>query len=306
MTLERQTADFLRKYEEMKLPDFSEMTPEEGRAMSQKLFLMRPQMPPFPLASIENGKIAHVPVRIYTPKGKGPFPALVFFHGGGFVIGTLDQSDRFCQLLAHDTGSVVVSVDYRLAPEHPFPAGPEDCYAVTQEFAKRAQEFSADPHRIGVIGPSAGGTLAAAVALMARDRKGPKLKCQILIYPTLDVDYNTQSYLKYHDGYLLTRSSMIWFMNHYLPNEEDAQNPYACPLKAKDLSHLPPAFFALAECDPLHDEGVLYAKRLKEFGVSVFLSSYSGLIHGYCTMFDTIGAAKAAVHDMTTRIKGML
>jgi len=197
---------------------------------------------PESIARVENsmvpGPAGDIPIRIYTPVGTAPFPVLVYFHGGGWVIGNLDTHDGVCRSLANRVGCIVVSVDYRLAPEHPFPAAPEDCYAATRWVAEHAATVGADRGRIAVGGDSAGGNLAAVVALMARDRGGPKLVHQLLIYPATDADFETRSCRENAEGYFLTRADMVWFWNHYAPRDEDRRNPYAAPLRAASLGDI--------------------------------------------------------------------
>jgi acetyl esterase len=220
-------------------------------------------------------------VRIYTPEGSGPFPLLVFFHGGGWVIGDLDGHDPLCRRLTNLVDCIVVSVDYRLAPEHPFPAAPRDCFAATQWVAQNAAQLQGDPARIAVGGDSAGGNLAAVVAQLARDQGGPALVFQALIYPATDLRMSTASIEENGKDYLLTKEDMIWFMQHYMKNEEDKSNPLASPLLAANLSNLPPALVITAEYDPLRDEDEQYGERLKEAGVPVQISRYDGAIHGF-------------------------
>jgi acetyl esterase len=200
------------------------------------------------------------------------------------VIGSLDTHDSLARGLANTGGCVVVSVDYRLAPEHKFPCAAEDAYAATRWAAEHAAEVGGDGSRLAVAGDSAGGNLAAAVALMARDRGGPALALQILIYPVTDRDFDTPSYLNKGEGYGLTRSGMQWFWNHYLSGDDDLANPYAAPLRAPDLAGLPPALVITAEYDCLKDEGDAYAERLREAGVPTRHSSYDGMIHGFMTL----------------------
>ena len=220
-----------------------------------------------PLASVTNrtipgctgdafGPAGDIPIRLYAPQGQGPFPLVVFFHGGGFVVGNLDTADEMCRTVCWGAGCSVLSVDYRLAPEHKFPAAPDDCLAATRWAAAHAGEFNADPARLVVAGDSAGGNLAAVTALRLRDEGGPALRGQLLIYPV--TDYHTPptpSYLANAHGYLLTREMMIWFWRHYLNRASEASHPHASPLRAPDLRGLPPALVITAEYDPLRDEG---------------------------------------------------
>jgi acetyl esterase len=242
---------------------------------------------PEPVAHIENQVIAgpqgEIPIRIYTPTGDGPFPLLVFFHGGGWVIGNLDTHDNVCRNLTNAAGCIVVSVDYHLAPEYKFPAAPEDCFAATQWVVANASQLNGDTSRIAVGGDSAGGNLAAVVALMARDQGGPALVFQLLIYPVTDATGSSPSMIENAEGYGLTREDMIWFTNHYLNNEDEQRNPLASPLLAPDLSGLPPALIISAEYDPLRDEAELYAQRLQDAGVPVKTTRYSGAIHGFAS-----------------------
>ena len=262
---------------------------------------------PESIARIENrtvpGPAGQIPVRIYTPVGTAPFPVLVYFHGGGWVIGNLDTHDGICRSLANRVGCLVVSVDYRLAPEHRFPAAPEDCYAATRWLAEHAGSLGGDKGRIAVGGDSAGGNLAAVVALMARDRGGPKLAFQLLVYPATDTDFETRSYRENSEGYFLTRADMVWFWNHYAPRDEDRRNPYAAPLRAASLRGLPPALVITAEFDPLCDDGNAYAARLREDGVPVRLSQQDGLIHGFFQMGAVIDRGRASVDEASRALK---
>jgi acetyl esterase len=225
---------------------------------------------------------ADIPVRIYRPdNSREPKPVLVWYHGGGWVIGSLDGADFGCRIMTNASGCVVISVDYRLAPEHKFPVAADDCYAVTKWVADNAAELNIDGSRIAVGGDSAGGNLAAVVALMARDGGGPDIKYQALIYPVTDFSFGTKSYTDNADGYLLTKDSMVWFWGHYLSNEGDGGSFKASPLRAADLSGLPPAIVITAEFDPLRDEGEAYAERLRRADVTVEAKRYDGQIHGF-------------------------
>lgn len=250
------------------------------------------------------GPVEEIPIRIYTPKGDGPFPTLVFFHGGGFVLGTLASYDSVCRMLTNTTPCITVSVDYHLAPEYPYPAAPEDCYAATQWVAEHAAEFNGDPTRIAVGGDSAGGNLAAVVALIAKERGGPKLLFQLLIYPTTDNHQpGTASLAENADGYFLTRDAVEWFDHHYLSTEVDRKDPHAFPLYADDLADLPPALIITAEYDPLRDEGEMYAKRLQEAKVPVTLTRYDGMIHGFFTMTGIVDQSKIAILEAVSALR---
>lgn len=221
-----------------------------------------------------------VPIRIYRPTTPGPHPVLVSMHGGGWVRGSLDGDEFRSHLLAHLSECAIVSVDYRLAPEHPYPAALDDCYAVLTWVAANAAAEGFDADRIGVSGDSAGANLAAAVALMARDRGGPPLCCQILVYPICDHDFDRASYRDHAEGKLLTRALMQWFWDQYA-GTADRNQPYLSPLRARDLGNLPPALVITAEHDPLRDEGELYARRLAEAGTLVEAVRMDGLIHPF-------------------------
>lgn len=244
-----------------------------------------------------------IPVRIYTPALPGPLPALMFFHGGGFVVGDLDTVDFRCRMLNEWVGCVVVSVDYRLAPEHLFPAAVEDCYAATAWVAQHSAGLSVDPGRIAVGGDSAGGNLAAVVALMARDEGGPALVFQYLAYPVTDTNFETPSYHENAEGYGLSLAQMRWYWDRYVPDAEDRNNPLAAPLRAESLRGLPPALVVTAEYDPLRDEGKAYAKRLAAAGVKVELRCYDGLIHGFFGQTADFAAARAAFNDSVAALR---
>ncbi len=239
-----------------------------------------------PVALVEDRVIdaagESIPVRIYRPSKDGAVrPVLVWFHGGGWVIGSLDGADFGCRLLANESGCVVVSVDYRLAPESKFPAAADDCFAVTKWVAEHAAELGIDASKLAVGGDSAGGNLAAVVSQMARDAGGPAIVFQALVYPVTNYSFETHSYSENAEGFLLTRDSMVWFWNHYLNTPAEGRDPKASPLQHADLSKLPPAFVITAEFDPLRDEGEAYAKALSECGVDVTHKRYDGQIHGF-------------------------
>ena len=227
------------------------------------------------------GPASDIPIRLYYPLGAGPFAAVVYFHGGGWVLGDLDTHDSLCHALAHGSGCVIASVDYRLAPEHRFPAALDDSYAATAWIAENGAKLDIDPSRLAVGGDSAGGNLTAAVALLAQERGGPTLRFQLLVYPVTDHDFDTASYSDNATGYLLSRDAMRAFWDHYVPDERQRNDPRASPLRAADLSGQPPAFVLTAGYDPLRDEGVAYARRLEEAGVPVTHVEYLDVVHGF-------------------------
>jgi len=256
--------------------------PVELRAM----MALAPRPEGEPVAEVEERTIpangANIPVRIYRPdNSRQPKPVLVWFHGGGWVIGSLDGADYGCRIMTNASGCVVVSVDYRLAPESKFPTAADDCYAVTKWIAENAAELNVDASRLAVGGDSAGGNLATVVALMARESGGPAIRFQALVYPVTDHDFGTKSYSENADGYLLTKDAMVWFWGHYLNNESDGASLKASPLRAPSLAGLPPALVITAEFDPLRDEGEAYAAKLKAAGVNVSAKRYDGQIHGF-------------------------
>jgi acetyl esterase len=266
-------------------------------------------LPGEPVARVEDRRIpgpgGEIPLRIYTPEGDGPRPGIVFFHGGGWVIGNLDTHDGTARKLANASGCTVVSVDYRLAPEHRFPAAAEDCHAALAWTAAHAAELGLRADALAVAGDSAGGNLAAVTALMARER-GPALRFQLLVYPVTAPDFDTASYRENAEGYLLTRDTMRWFWDQYAPEPAQRRNPWAAPLVAADLSGLPPALVITAEYDPLRDEGEAYARRLREAGVRAELRRYDGMIHGFLSFADVVQQGKRAVEEAGATLRAAL
>jgi acetyl esterase len=255
-----------------------------------------------PLARVEDiaipGADGPIPARLYAAHDGGIHPALVYFHGGGFVFGNLETHDTICRALAHESGAVVISVDYRLAPEHKFPAAVEDAYAATLWVAANAPALGIDARRIAVGGDSAGANLATVVAIRCRDAGGPPLAAQVLLYPVTDSSsLDKGSYLEFAQGYGLTRAAMDWFGKHYLGSAEDGRNPEASPLLAPNLAGLPPALVITAEFDPLRDEGEEYAERLRQAGVAVTFERYAGMIHGFVAMRGVISGGDRAIRQ---------
>ncbi|MFC5969735.1 alpha/beta hydrolase [Halomarina salina] len=257
-----------------------------------------------------DGPSGDVPVRIYRPDADAdaPMPVLVYYHGGGWTLGNLDSIDGACRELADRTGCLVVSVDYRLAPEHPFPAAVDDAYAAVRWVAANAASFGGDPERVGVAGTSAGANLAAVTALRLREEPVADLELafQLLLYPITDHAFDTDSYEENADGPLLTRADMGWFWEQYLRSSVDGANPYASPLRARDLSGLPSACVVTAGHDPLRDEGAAYAERLREAGVGVVHDHYPTMCHGFLSLTDEVQRAEEAMATVADRVRESL
>jgi acetyl esterase len=251
------------------------------------------------------GPAGALPVRVYTPEGEAPFPIVVFFHGGGWVVGTLDSYDPLCRALAAATPAVVVSVDYRLAPEHRWPAAVEDAYAATLWASRNAAALGGAQHRLAVAGDSAGGNLAAVVALGARDRGGPAIAFQLLVYPALDAAGDTASWREHADGFQLTAAGMRWYWDHYLGGA-DGTAPDASPLRAAFLGGLPPALVVGAEHDILRDEGEAYAARLREAGVEATATRQEGMVHGFLRWRAVTPTAEDALQEAAAALRSAL
>jgi acetyl esterase len=262
---------------------------------------------PMPIAETRDltapGPGGPIPLRLYRPAAEGTLPVLVFFHGGGWVIGDISTHDTVCRHLANRAECAVVSVDYRLAPEHKFPAAVEDAFAATRWVADNAGALGADAARIAVGGDSAGGNLAAVVSLLARDAGAPRIACQLLIYPATDASMRHESLARFAEGYVLTRSSMRWFYDQYLRAPNDAADWRVSPLAAPDLSGLPPAYVVTAGYDPLCDEGDEYAARLAAAGVPVEHRRFPGQVHGFLTNGKVIRAAEGALDEAAAALK---
>ncbi|WP_121743262.1 alpha/beta hydrolase [Natronorubrum halophilum] len=253
-----------------------------------------------------DGPDGDLPVRVYTPDDRGRHPVLLWFHGGGWVRGSIDAADGVCRALVNRTGCSVVSVEYRLAPEHPFPAGLEDCYAATEWVAEHPAVSLADPDRTAVGGASAGGNLAAAVSLLARERGGPDVAYQLLGVPVTDTAIDTESYDENAEGYGLYREDMRFYWDHYLENDLDEANPYVAPLRARDLSGLPPGTVITAGWDPLRDEGIAYYERLDAAGVDVTLDHYPDMPHNVISavfLREKLGRTPKAYETMASRLR---
>ncbi len=308
MPLDPQMKTILEEAAALGLPAYQDLSPAEAR--KQMLALAPPVDRLLAVKRIEDRSIpgpdGEIPIRLYYPAGGPPFAVFVYFHGGGWVIGDLNTHHGFCHALAKTSGCLVVSVDYRLAPEHRYPAAVEDAYAATVWVAENSDVIHSDPDRLAVGGDSAGGHLAAVVALMARDREGPRIDLQVLIYPITDYNFNTPSYTENKEGYLLTRDLMKWFWNHFIDDEGEANHPYVSPLRAENLSDLPQALIVTAEYDPLRDEGEAYGQRLQEAGVTVTQSRYPGMIHAFIRMTARLDKAKEALDQVAGTLRRVL
>jgi acetyl esterase len=282
-------------------------TPETSREGYRGLSAMLPQGPDVAVSDRTiPGPAGDIPVRVYTPEGTGPFGVLVNLHGGGWTIGDLDTHDHPCRTLCAEAGIVVVSVDYRLAPEHPFPAAVEDSWAALQWVSENAAELGGDPDRLAIGGDSAGGNLAAVMALMARDAGGPSLGLQLLVYPAVDsrLDHTERypSLVENGEGYVLTLATMKWFASNYLPDDDMRTDWRVSPLLA-DLSGLAPAHVVTIEFDPLRDEGRAYVEALRAAGNDVTHAEYDGTVHTVWQLAPVIPTGARALAEASVRLR---
>ena len=297
--LHPQVRDLLSKLNELGVPKTQDLSPIAARTVLETMSKARTlDYPPPDVAEVVNTETGsdygNVPVRIYRTAGSDKAPVIVFFHGGGHVIGSLDSYDTVARFLALKAGCTLVSVDYRLAPEHPFPAAVEDCYAATRWVADHAAGLRVDPTRLAVCGDSAGGNLAAVIALMARDG-GVGLSAQALIYPVVDYRNQTPSYARYGKGYgVLEAETATWFMEKYLPDEAQRDDWRASPHLAESLAGLPPALVLTAECDILHDEGLDYYQQLQAAGVPAEHVEFPGMVHAFFNYLGFVDDAERA------------
>jgi acetyl esterase len=288
-------------------PKLWELSPAQGREMFRAtMTLLEP--PAIAIGKIENtampGPAGEIKLRLYTPVAGGgaALPALVYFHGGGWVIGDLETHDSLCRTLANETGARVIAVDYRLAPEHKFPAAADDAYAAVKWVEQNAANLGVDPNRIAVAGDSAGGNLAAVVCLMAKQKGGPRIVHQLLIYPVTQWKADTGSMNSFAEGYFLEKKAMHWFFDQYAPGA-DPNDWRLSPLAAQDVSHLPRAYIVTAGFDPLKDEGKAYADKLNRAGVAAVYMDYPGMVHGFFNMSAVVPAAREAVADAAKALR---
>ncbi|WP_224996982.1 alpha/beta hydrolase [Cesiribacter sp. SM1] len=310
MSLDPQAKAFLDHMAASGAPPIHSLTPAQARAALGNLAELGG--PPAHVAQVEDRNIpgpgGNIPIRIYTPEtnhqGKALLGVMVYFHGGGWVMCNIDTHDRICRKISNESGCIVISVEYRLAPENKFPAALDDAYAATSWVCENATSFGGDPTRVAVGGDSAGGNLATVTALLARDRGTPSIAYQVLVYPVTNYyKAGTASYKDFAEGYFLSLNDMIWNFNHYLTSEADAENPLVSPLKAEDLSNLPPALIITGEYDPLRDEGEAYGKRLLEEGVPAEIVRFNGLFHPFLNLGGVIEEANRAISVIANRLK---
>ena len=304
MRLDPQLASVLAELQAPGAKGFEDMTPAEAReaVMSLRAY----QATPPAMAAVREEVLSargDVHLRIYRPVDVSQrAPVVLFFHGGGWTVGNIDFADWPVRGLSAASRAIWVSASYRLAPEHPYPAALEDVWAALEWVAERASSLGGDPARLVVVGESSGANLAAALALLARDRKGPRLAHQYLLFPPLGLDLDTASYQRYGEGFLLTRSAMRWFWTNYLGDDLDGAPELAVPLRASHLAGVAPATIVVAQCDPLRDDGVAYHRRLEEAQVPVSLIEWDGLTHGAFQMTGAVDRARDLMHVLGKRI----
>ncbi len=290
MPLKPHVAAILNAMAEAGRPGLHELSPEEARAGYQN---MHADLNKVDLAGVEDSSASGIPIRIYRPSLEPDLPCIVFYHGGGWVIGDLDTHDAPCRMLAKETGAVVIAVDYALSPESKFPGPVDDAYKALCWIAENSDTLNISKN-LAVAGDSAGGNLATVMCLKARDQSGPEIKHQLLIYPVTDGAMNSVSYEDNAEGYMLTRDTMKWFFGHYATDTERL-NPMVSPCLADSLEDLPPATIFTAEFDPLRDEGEAYAEKLSAAGVRTYAKRFDGQVHGFFTMTDMMPEAAEAV-----------
>lgn len=308
--LDAQTHLMLTLSEKTGQPRMDELGSERGRVeMVRQVGIA--DIAPVRLDRVEDRRIpgegGDMAIRIYAPRGgSAALPAIVYYHGGGFVIGGLESHDRSCRILARNVDAIVVSIDYRLAPEAPFPAAALDACAAFRWVHAHAAEIGIDPHRIAVAGDSAGGNLAAVVCQVMRDEGHAPPAFQLLIYPATDLSRSCESHATFADGFFLTHQTMDWFLANYLTHTSEERDPRGSPLVTADLSGLPTAHVVVAGFDPLRDEGEAYARALMAAGVPTTLRCYGSLIHGFLNMGGLVDAARHAVDDITSVTRARL
>jgi acetyl esterase len=290
-------------------PPVYTLTPAEARAFRAARVAATPRNPE-PVGRVDTltipGPNGPIGLRVYRPDASGPHPVMVYFHGGGFVVGNLDQVDSVARMMTNAVPAVVVSVDYHLAPEHPFPEPVEDAYAALAWAGAEATRFGGDPDRLVVAGDSAGGTLAIVSAYAAADRGGPPVRAAVLVYPVCQYRFDTPSYQSFAEGYGLTRAAMQWYWKQYLRRPEDGRHPYAAPLERENLVGFPPALVILAEYDPLRDEGEQFAARLRQAGVPVSVWRAPGMVHGFFSQEWAPESRREAVRRVAAHLQDVL
>jgi acetyl esterase len=298
----------MTKLQELGLPRYAELTPLRARRALRELHdHLRVTAPPADVRNVViEGPGRPLHVRLYAPPGAKSPPLVVFLHGGGWVLGTVAEYDALCRQLAAGARCAVACVDYRLAPEHRFPAALEDCYRAAAWLSVRARVHGIDGARMGVLGESAGGNLAAALTLLARDRAGPQIACQCLVCPVTDLAMDSASYKLFGTGYGLTARDLMWFRGHYLSSHEQIRDPLVSPLRARSLEGLPAALVMTAEFDPLRDEGEAYARRLAAQNVPAELVRVRGVIHGFLDHADSVDLAREALAGVSTYLSALL
>lgn len=303
MTVQPQVKKLLEYFESRDVPPTDEMTVDEARKSYEAMCSqLNKKEEVYQVEDIAiKGYKSNIGLRVYTPEGEGPHPALVYYHGGGWVIGNLNTHDAFCRSVTNQAHCVVIAVDYSLSPEAKFPVAVEDSYLAAKWVNEHALELNIDPERIAVGGDSAGGNLATVVSYLARERKSPSIMYQLLIYPSVGGEI-TDSMIKYSEGYHLTKGTMKWFREKYFSDPKEMEDPLASPILIDSLEGMPPAYIMTAEYDPLVDGGEAYANRLKNAGVETEYVCCEGLIHGFITMTEAIDDAKKAITNLSSAL----
>lgn len=309
MPLDPQVKNMLDAAAQLDLAPLHEISIKEAR--DRTIDMRVRDLPLAPVGDVTDRTIpgpgGDLPVRIYTPEGSGPFPVIVYFHGGGYVLCNLDTHNQLCHEICNRSEAILVSVDYRLAPEHKYPAAVDDCLAATRWVAQNVKEYGGIPERMAVAGDSCGGTLATVTNIRIRDEGGPDLSGQLLVYPITDYyDPPTQSYIDNADGYFLTSDAMKWFLDLYLKSPAEANHPQVSPLRCDNLAGLAPAYVITAEFDPLRDEGDQYAQRLREAGVETVHKPCPGMIHGFYSQIGILDRSAQAIDDSCAWLKSVL
>jgi acetyl esterase len=310
MPIDPQLVEILKLASDPEAPQLHELPLSEARSLAAAGPMGAVPPPLEPVAAVEEhslpGPDTDLALRLYRPHGEGPFGVLLFLHGGGFVLPLIPAHDGICRALCRRAGVVVASLDYRLAPEHPFPAAVDDAWAALSWLVEHADALGLDARRIALGGDSAGGNLATVIAQLARARAAPEIAFQVLVYPIADATLAHPSVEENGEGFLLTRALLTWFLGHYLPDGTDRSDPRCSPLHAASLEGLPPALVITAELDPLRDEGEAYARRLIAAGVPVTLTRYAGLIHGSFQLYGVLDGGRAMLDQCVDALRAAI